>query len=57
VTVLLAIAALWVAPPPDAPVPREPRALATRLAATTAGLGAAIDRWRTAGDPARGRPP
>jgi membrane-bound lytic murein transglycosylase B len=57
VTVLLAIAALWATPPPDAPVPREPRPLAARLAATTADLGAAIDRWRTAGDPTRGGPP
>jgi hypothetical protein len=31
--------------------------MAARLAATTADLGAAIDRWRTAGDPARGGPP
>lgn len=56
-TVLLAIAALWAVPPPDAPIPRAPQPLAARLAATTADLGAAIDRWRTAGDPARGGPP
>jgi membrane-bound lytic murein transglycosylase B len=57
VTVLLAIAALWAAPPPDAPIPREPAPLAARLAATTADLEGAIDRWRTAGNPRRGGPP
>jgi membrane-bound lytic murein transglycosylase B len=57
VTVLLAIAALWAAPPPDAPIPHQPRPLASRLAATTADLQAAIDRWRTVGSPTRGGPP
>jgi hypothetical protein len=37
-------------PPPDEPIPRDPDRLADRLAATTASLYEAIDRWRTTGD-------
>src|SRR5918999_1168231 len=37
------------APKPDASIPREPRALAARLAATHAALAAAIESWRTDG--------
>ena len=46
---LLALVLLWAgtAPPsPSAPVPREPRRLAARLATTTRDLLDAIDRWR-----------
>jgi len=45
VTVLLAFLAL-AAPPPNAPIPREPAALASRLETTTHDLAAAIDRWQ-----------
>jgi membrane-bound lytic murein transglycosylase B len=45
VTVLLAFLAL-AAPPPNAPIPRDPAALASRLEATTHDLAAAIDRWQ-----------
>jgi Transglycosylase SLT domain len=38
------------APRPDAAVPREPHALADRLAETHSALAGAIDRWRTEGD-------
>jgi hypothetical protein len=38
-------------PSPDEPIPRDPRRLAKRLAATTAALYEAIDRWRSKGDP------
>jgi hypothetical protein len=38
------------APTPDAAIPREPRALAGRLAETHSALAEAIDRWRTDGD-------
>jgi hypothetical protein len=38
------------APRAKAVIPREPRALAERLAATDAALAAAVDRWRTEGD-------
>jgi soluble lytic murein transglycosylase-like protein len=44
-------------PAPDAPIPRDPGALAERLIATQRALDAAIDRWRTDGDPAVGPPP
>src|SRR4051812_39293958 len=44
-------------PVPDAPLPREPGELAAALAATSTALDAAIDRWRTRGDPSLGRPP
>jgi Transglycosylase SLT domain len=44
------------APAPDAAVPRDPQALADRLAATHAALAAAVDRWRTEGD-LRAHPP
>lgn len=44
-------------PAPDARLPRDPRRLATRLRETTVALGTAIDRWRSSGNPARGRPP
>ena len=46
------------APPAhDAPLPRAAGELASRLAATTAGLQRAIDRWLAAADPVRQRPP
>jgi soluble lytic murein transglycosylase-like protein len=38
------------APTPDAAIPREPQALADRLAETHAALAGAIDRWRNEGD-------
>jgi Transglycosylase SLT domain len=38
------------APRADAAIPRQPRALAKRLAATDAALAAAVDRWRGEGD-------
>jgi membrane-bound lytic murein transglycosylase B len=45
---LLATAALafGAPPPPGAPIPRDPAALAARMQATTRDLGAAVDRWR-----------
>jgi membrane-bound lytic murein transglycosylase B len=36
-------------PAPDASLPRDPAALAQRLAETDRELGAAVDRWRTEG--------
>jgi Transglycosylase SLT domain len=51
-------AAAQTAPPaPDAPIPRDPGALAERLTATQRALEGAIDRWRAEGDPAVGPPP
>jgi soluble lytic murein transglycosylase-like protein len=50
--VLLAFFA-FAAPPPNAPIPREPAALAARLHSTSQDLGVAIDRWR----PRTGRVP
>jgi soluble lytic murein transglycosylase-like protein len=50
--VLLAFFA-FVAPPPNAPIPRDPAALAARLDSTSHDLGVAIDRWR----PRTGRVP
>ena len=44
-------------PAPDDAIPRERGALAERLTATHRALDAAIDRWRTEGDPATGPPP
>jgi membrane-bound lytic murein transglycosylase B len=51
---LLATAALAAGapPPPGAPIPRDPAALAARMEATTRDLDAAIDRWNT-GESAR----
>jgi membrane-bound lytic murein transglycosylase B len=46
---LLAVLALVAAPPPGAPIPRDPAALATRLDTTTHDLAAAVDRWRASG--------
>ena len=43
---LLVALALLAPPPPEAPLPREPVALAEALAGTTAGLHAAIDAWQ-----------
>jgi soluble lytic murein transglycosylase-like protein len=58
---ILAMAPLGVAgvvpPPPNTPIPRDPRDLARRLATTTRELDRAIDRWRAAGDSTRGGPP
>jgi hypothetical protein len=45
------------APRPDAAIPREPGALAERLAETHAALASAIDRWRTEGDLGAHPPP
>jgi Transglycosylase SLT domain len=45
------------APRPDAAIPREPQALAERLARTHAALAQAIDRWRTEGDLGAHPPP
>jgi Transglycosylase SLT domain len=45
------------APGPHAAIPREPQALAERLAATHDALAAAIDRWRTEGDLGAHPPP
>jgi membrane-bound lytic murein transglycosylase B len=44
-------------PAPDAPLPREPTALADALAGTTRALRSEIERWRREGDPATGPPP
>jgi membrane-bound lytic murein transglycosylase B len=44
-------------PRPDAPLPRDPAALADALARTTRALRAEIERWRRDGDPAAGPPP
>ena len=44
-------------PAPDAPVPREPRTLASDLTRTTLHLRSEIERWTTKGDPTRGGPP
>jgi soluble lytic murein transglycosylase-like protein len=54
VVVLALAVALAAAPAPDAPLPREPAAIARSLAATTASLEAAVDGWRTTGT---ARPP
>ena len=45
---LLAVLVLWAGgpPPPKAPIPRDPAALAARLGSTTRDLAAAIDRWQ-----------
>ena len=45
------------APAPDAAIPREPQALAGRLAITHSALAEAIDRWRTDGDLGAHPPP
>lgn len=44
-------------PAPEQPISREPVRLARSLASTTTELRAAIDRWRSAGNPRRGGPP
>jgi membrane-bound lytic murein transglycosylase B len=44
-------------PRPDAPLPRDPAALAGALASTTLALRTEIERWRRDGDPAVGPPP
>jgi len=44
-------------PPADAAIPRDPKALATRLTETQRALDRAVDSWREEGDPARGSPP
>jgi hypothetical protein len=54
VATLLSILAATAAPPPHAPIPREPAALAQRLDETDAALSAAIGRWE---HPERGAPP
>jgi Transglycosylase SLT domain len=45
------------APAPDAAIPREPQALAGRLAETHSALAEAIERWRTDGDLGAHPPP
>jgi hypothetical protein len=45
------------APQPDAAIPRDPQALAGRLAETHAALATAVDRWRTEGDLGSHPPP
>ena len=52
---VLAIVATLAPPAPNAPIPREPAALASTLDATDAGLEAAIDGWthRERGGPPR----
>jgi soluble lytic murein transglycosylase-like protein len=47
--VLLAFLALTAPPPPGAPIPRDPAALAARLEETTHDLAGAVDRWRAGG--------
>jgi hypothetical protein len=47
--VLLAFLALAAPPPPGAPIPRDPAALATRLEETTHDLSDAVGRWRASG--------
>jgi len=54
VATILSIVATAAAPPPNAPIPRDPVALATRLNETDAALESAIDRWKHR---AQGRPP
>jgi soluble lytic murein transglycosylase-like protein len=44
-------------PEPDGALPRDARELADELARTRDALWAAIDRWRSDGDPAGGGPP
>jgi soluble lytic murein transglycosylase-like protein len=44
-------------PAPDERLPGDPGELAAALASTSTALDAAIDRWRTEGDPSQGRPP
>jgi soluble lytic murein transglycosylase-like protein len=53
VTVFLAFLALAAPPPPGAPIPREPAALASAYESTTRDLAAAIDGWH----PRTGRVP
>jgi soluble lytic murein transglycosylase-like protein len=51
---LLAAVAVATAPPPGAPIPRDPGPLAARVASTERSLDAAIDAWRASGT---ARPP
>jgi Transglycosylase SLT domain len=44
-------------PPPGAPLPRDPAALARALVATTQALRGEIGRWRSEGHPEVGQPP
>jgi membrane-bound lytic murein transglycosylase B len=53
VATLLAVLALAAGPPPGAPIPRDPAALAAKLDTTTNDLAAATDRWQ----PRTGRVP
>jgi Transglycosylase SLT domain len=54
---LLVVAVATGPPAADAPIPREPVALAQRLTSTQRGLDRAVDVWRQHGDLARGAPP
>jgi membrane-bound lytic murein transglycosylase B len=56
VRVLLAALALLAPPPPEAPLPREPAAVAKALDGTTSSLRVAIDAWQ-AGPRAGGATP
>jgi len=47
VKTLVLAAALLGAPPPAAPLPEAPAAVVAALEQSTAGLGAAIDRWQS----------
>jgi soluble lytic murein transglycosylase-like protein len=57
VALLALVAVPAAAPPPAAPLPGRPAVVANRLAETTRELHTAVDRWRAAGDPARGGAP
>jgi membrane-bound lytic murein transglycosylase B len=58
VAALLSVVLGAVVPPPaDAPIPRDPAALAERLTSTQRGLDHAVDVWRAQGDPSRGASP
>jgi membrane-bound lytic murein transglycosylase B len=48
---VLAAATLLAAPPPNAPLPRDPPGIAAALTARTEALQAGIDEWRAAGGP------
>jgi membrane-bound lytic murein transglycosylase B len=47
----LVAAALLAAPPPNAPLPRDPAGIAAALSARTEALQARVDEWRVAGGP------
>ena len=55
ITVFAAVSSFAGAPPPSAPISREPARLAAALSETTQDLDAAIDRWLAVGSPAPSR--